>query len=75
MLHCLEIIKPNCLSHINLSLLAKIWFHKNRILRLQKEDGVHLALIIRCNLDTDCLTLVCFTDLHVHLLKNEFLDT
>ena len=22
----------------------------------------------------DCLTLVCFTDLHVHLLKSEFLQ-
>ena len=74
MLHCLKIIKRNCLSCINLSLLAKIWFHKNRVLRLQKDDTVYLALILRYNLATDCLTLVCFTDLHVHSLKNEFLD-
>ncbi len=57
-----------------MSLLTKIWFHKDKILRLQKEDRVYLALTLRCNLATDCLTLVCFTDLYVHSLKNEFLD-
>ncbi len=70
----LKIKKQNCLSSSNLSFLAKRWFHKIGILRLQKEDGVHLFLILRCNLYIDCLTLVCFTDLHVHLLKSEFLQ-
>ncbi len=44
------------------------------LLQFYALNHVFIIYILRCNLSINCLTLVCSTDLHVHLLKNHFIQ-
>ncbi len=76
---CMELSHPGCLL-LQFYALNRVFNHIYAgIIAYGFKSFINICLVCKAithgrhiYLSIDCLTLVCFTDLHVHLLESEF---